>query len=126
MAERDLVNPQVEAKEIELAEAYERRVAAENNALFQELRDQAQATLSAVKESRLVGGPKGWETIFQKAKISYQSGRFLIEQLGAERYLEPRLISPMPNRLHPYRSLDWILKRSEGAREANSICRTFW
>lgn len=91
-----LAEPTVdERKEIESADAFERRVAAENNAQFQELRDQAQATLAAVKGSRAIQGPKGWEVIFQKAKIGYESGRFLIQQLGAERYLEPELMATL-------------------------------
>jgi hypothetical protein len=95
MPERDLVEPEAKAAEIDSGEAYERRIAAENNALFQELRDQAQAIFAAVKENRAIGGPKGWAALFEKAKIGYQSGRFLIEQLGAERYLEPRLLATL-------------------------------
>jgi hypothetical protein len=100
MPERGLADPPGATEEIEGAKSYELRVAEENNALFQELRDQAQALLAAVKESRAVGGPKGWEAIFRKAKIGYQSGRFIIEQLGAERYLEPSLMATLAHPLH--------------------------
>jgi hypothetical protein len=85
----------VEAKEIETAEAYERRIAEQNNTQFQELRDQAQSLLAAVKASRAIRGPNGWEAIFQKSKIGYQSGRFLVEQLGPERFLEPELMATL-------------------------------
>jgi hypothetical protein len=37
----------------------------------------------------------GWQKIFQQAKVNYESSRFLIEQLGAERYLEPRLMATL-------------------------------
>src|SRR5687767_3535958 len=88
MSENTTPKPAVRKPEpIEAAEAFERRVQEENNAKFQELRDQAQATLAAVKGSRAIRGPNGWEILFEKAQIGYQSGRFLLEQLGAERLL---------------------------------------
>jgi len=73
----------------------EHRVQEENNAQFQELRDQARATLAAVKGSRTIRKPEDWEAMFQKAKVSYQSGRFTIRQLGAERVLEPELMATL-------------------------------
>jgi len=88
----------VQAKEpslTESAEAFELRVQQQRNAQFQELRDQAQATLAAVKGSRAIRGPNGWEAMFEKAKVGYQSGRFLLEQLGAERFLEPELMATL-------------------------------
>ena len=88
-------SPVKDRGEIESAEAHSRRLQEENNAKFQELRDQAQATLAAVKGSRAIRGPNGWEAMFQKAKIGYASGRFLIQQLGAERYLEPELMATL-------------------------------
>jgi hypothetical protein len=33
--------------------------------------------------------------MFQKANIDYQSGRFLLQQLGAERLLEPELMATL-------------------------------
>jgi hypothetical protein len=61
----------------------------------QELRDQAQSLLAAVKGRRGVQREEGWQRIFLGAKINYESGRFLIEQLGAERYLEPELMATL-------------------------------
>jgi len=95
MPERAVAKTTVDAKEIEAAEAYERRIAEKNHALFQELKDQAQALLAAVKGGRGIGGAADWEAIFEKAKIGYASGRFLIQQLGAERYLEPELMATL-------------------------------
>src|SRR5262245_21041996 len=77
------------------AEAHERRVAAELNAQHQELRDQAQALLAAVKGRRGVYRDEDWQRIFQQANINYESGHFLIQQLGAERYLEPELMATL-------------------------------
>ena len=52
-------SPVKEREPIEPAESFERRIQEENNARFQELRDQAQATLAAVKGSRAIRGPNG-------------------------------------------------------------------
>jgi hypothetical protein len=77
------------------AEEHERRVAAELNAQHQELRDQAQALLAAVKGRRGVQRDEDWQRIFKQAKINYASGRFLIEQLGAECFLQPELMATL-------------------------------
>jgi hypothetical protein len=95
MPKRTLAKAPVAAQEIETAEAFEDRIQKENNAQFQELRDQAQATLAAVKESRAIRSPGDWEAMFEKAKIGYQNSRFLIQQLGAERLLEPELMATL-------------------------------
>ena len=92
MPDRALV---VTSQEIESTEAFENRIQEENNAQFQELRDRARATLAAVKGSRAIRKPEDWEAMFQKAKIGYQSGRFLLQQLGAERLLEPELMATL-------------------------------
>jgi len=96
MPKSAIAKPDVEKREeVESAEAHVLRIQEENNARFQELRDQSQATLAAVKGSRAIRGPNGWEAMFQKAKIGYASGRFLLEQLGAERFLEPELMATL-------------------------------
>ena len=95
MPKRALAEASVTSHEIETAEAFEHRVQEENNAQFQELRDQARATLAAVKGSRAIRKPEDWVEIFRKAKVSYQSGRFLIQQLGAERVLEPEVMATL-------------------------------
>lgn len=77
------------------AEAFQRRIQKENNETFQELRDQAQAVLAAVKGSRAIRRPEDWEGMFRKAKIEYASGRFIVERLGAERLLEPELMATL-------------------------------
>jgi hypothetical protein len=77
------------------AEAYLSRVEAELNTQHQELRDQARALLAAVKGRRGIRSEEDWQATFEKAKINYESGRFLIEKLGAERYLEPELMATL-------------------------------
>src|SRR5665648_80646 len=77
------------------AEAFQRRIQEENNETFQELRDQAQAIIAAVKGSRAIRRPEDWEGMFRKAKVEYASGRFIVERLGAERLLEPELMATL-------------------------------
>jgi hypothetical protein len=93
MSEPVPATPQSDA--VLAGKAHEKHVAVEFNAQFQEMRDQAQALLAAVKGRRGVYRDEDWQRIFQQAKLSYESGRFLIEQLGAERYLEPELMATL-------------------------------
>jgi hypothetical protein len=82
-------------QEIEEAEAFERRVQEENNAQYEELRQQAQATFAAIKGSRALSRPEDWEAMCTKAQGDYQSGQFLLKRLGAERLLEPELMATL-------------------------------
>jgi hypothetical protein len=95
MPKRALAKAPVTAQVIETAKAFENRIQEENNAQFQELRDQARATLAAVKGSRAIRSPQDWDAMCQKAKIDYDSGRFLLQRLGAERLLEPELMATL-------------------------------
>jgi hypothetical protein len=77
------------------AEAHERRVGAELNAQYEELRDQAQALFAAVKGRRGIRSDADWQAVFKQAKIDQDSGRFIIERLGAQRFLEPELMATL-------------------------------
>jgi hypothetical protein len=77
------------------AEAHEKRVVAELNAQHLALREQAQALIATVKGRRGIQSDEHWQALFQKAKIDYDNGRFLLQQLGAERYLEPELMATL-------------------------------
>jgi hypothetical protein len=77
------------------AEAHETRVTAELNAQHQELRDQAQALLAAVKGQRGIRREDDWQAIFKKAKLDQETGSFIIKRLGAERFLEPELMAAL-------------------------------
>jgi hypothetical protein len=60
-------------------------VATELNAQHQELRDQAQALLAAVKGQRGIRSEEDWQAIFKQAKVDQETGSFIIKRLGAER-----------------------------------------
>lgn len=77
------------------AEAHEARVAQALNAQYEQLRDQAQALFAAVRGQRGIRREEDWQRIFEQVKLDQASGRFLIERLGAQRYLEPELMATL-------------------------------
>jgi len=91
----ELTAPQRQKDPDPETEAYLIKRDAELNAQHQELRDQARATLAAVKGHGRVQSEQDWQRICSQARINYESGRFFIEKLGAERYLEPELMATL-------------------------------
>jgi hypothetical protein len=77
------------------AEAHERRVAEELKAQFLELRRQARGHFDVVKGRRGAYSAAYWEQAFSKAKLDYDSGKFLIQRLGAERHLDLQLVATL-------------------------------
>jgi hypothetical protein len=58
------------------------------------LRD-AQATYKAVDGWHLVQNAEAWAKTCEEARADYQSGRFLIKELGAQRLLHPEMIATL-------------------------------
>ena len=77
------------------ADAHEARVQADLDQQFSDLKQDSRAILRAVKGRRGVSSEAHWEQIYDEARRDYASGRFLVEQLGAERFLEPRLMATL-------------------------------
>src|SRR4051812_49032232 len=61
---------------------------AEKRAQFKRLKDEARALFGAVKGLPGVRSPQKWAEMLEKAGDEIGNGRFLVRQLGAERYLE--------------------------------------
>jgi len=55
----------------------------------------AQAILRAVDGWRSVESPADWERIVAKADEDLQSGAFMVERLGGQRYLDPPLVAAL-------------------------------
>jgi hypothetical protein len=95
MPKRAIAEAPVTSQEIESAAAFEHRIQEENNAQFQELRDQSAdhpsrgQGKSRYLHARRLGGDI-WE-----GQDRLSSGRFLLQQLGAERLLEPELMATL-------------------------------
>jgi hypothetical protein len=77
------------------AEAHERKVAEELKAQFIELRRQARGHFDVIKGRRGAYTEASWENAFQKAKVDYDSSRFLVQRLGAERHLDLQLVATL-------------------------------
>src|SRR5215204_4527355 len=58
-----------------------------------ELRRNARAVFSAMEGWHRVQGEDDWIRTYEEAEEAYRTGRFLIERLGAERFLEPELMA---------------------------------
>ncbi len=74
---------------------FEKQVQTELNVQFMELKDQARSLLSAVKGRRGVKTQEDWDEVLCKARTNNDSGRFIIERLGAERFIEPELMATL-------------------------------
>ncbi len=61
----------------------------------QRLRWLARATHRAMAGSCRVQGEEGWGKILAEAHQEYDSGAFMLERLGAERYLDPTLMATL-------------------------------
>ncbi len=87
----ELIGPE---GELDLEEAI-REENRSRNRQFEELRRSAQAVYRAVEGWPFVRDWETWLGIVEKADAEYQSGRFLIERLGAERQLDPALMATL-------------------------------
>ena len=79
----------------ELARAHEETVGRELDTQYRELKEDAQALYRAARGRRGVHTEDQCEAICERAQKDYASGRFLIEWLGAERYLDPEMMATL-------------------------------
>lgn len=83
----------LETEQDERAEAFERRAREEANAQFRKLKDQARAIYGQVNGRPGVRSPREWEKLLEKAGDEIGNGKFIVRQLGAERYLDPKTVA---------------------------------
>jgi hypothetical protein len=62
---------------------------------YQELRKNARAVMRAFEGWRPIRSLEEWQAACDDARERYQSGRFLLERLGAERFLDPQLMATL-------------------------------
>jgi hypothetical protein len=77
------------------ADNYELRVQEELNNQFLTLKKEAKGLFDAVKGRRGAYSEEYWQDTFKNAKESYASGKFLLERLGADRYLDLPLFATL-------------------------------
>jgi hypothetical protein len=62
---------------------------------YNELRKHARAVMRAFEGWGQIRSVEAWQAACEDACERYQSGRFLIERLGAERFLDPKLMATL-------------------------------
>ena len=68
---------------------------AEQQRRYTALRQQARAAYRAMAGWQTVTSDEDWLALCDEARTDYRSGRFLIERLGAERFLDPPLMASL-------------------------------
>jgi hypothetical protein len=62
---------------------------------YNALRKHARAVMRAFEGWGQIRSEEEWQAVCEDARKRYQSGRFLIERLGAERFLDPQLMATL-------------------------------
>jgi hypothetical protein len=62
---------------------------------YTQLRKSARAVMRAMQGWGCIRSAEEWQAVCDDASQRYQSGRFLIERLGAERFLDPQLMATL-------------------------------
>ncbi len=94
-------NSMVQLEEAELAsERHEAKVQLELNEQHRMLKQQAMGMLAAVKGRRGANTEESWQMAVAQAKIDYNSRKFLIERLGADRQLDLPLVATLTQLRH--------------------------
>jgi hypothetical protein len=74
-------------------EMRERVLRDEANAQFAKLKDEARVLFGQVNGKPGVRSPEQWAELLETAGDEIGNGRFIVRQLGAERYLDPRTVA---------------------------------
>ena len=74
-------------------EAWYQEWQADRDRRVTQLRRDARAVFSAMEGWQRIQSEDDWMRTFEEAREAYRTGRFLIERLGAERFLEPELMA---------------------------------
>jgi hypothetical protein len=62
---------------------------------YHQLRKSARTVVRAMQGWGCIQSPEEWQAACADARKRYQSGRFLLERLGAERFLDPQLMATL-------------------------------
>src|SRR5262249_3585279 len=62
---------------------------------YTQMRKHARAAMRAFEGWGSIRSPEEWQAAREDARQRYQSGRFLLERLGAERFLDPQLMATL-------------------------------
>ena len=59
------------------------------------MRGRARAAFRALEGWQRIGSQEEWVKVCEESQEEYQSGQFLLERLGAERHLDPKLMATL-------------------------------
>ncbi len=79
------------------AEAFEQKQLERMQAQHQALVERSRALFATVKGLPGVRDLDKWEELVRKADEAYKNGSFLMERMGANRYLDPELVAVLGN-----------------------------
>jgi hypothetical protein len=82
------------------AQKHEQKVQLELHSQYKRLRDQAKGIFAAVQGRRGANTEEYWIAAFDAAKSDYQTGKFLVERLGADRQLDLPLVATLTQLRH--------------------------
>jgi hypothetical protein len=81
------------AEAASLAQMHEAKMQAERDRQYEHLKDQSIATFRAVNGRPGIRSEEQWAETNAKASDDYRTGRFLMEELGARRFLDPAQVA---------------------------------
>jgi hypothetical protein len=90
-AERGDIEPTL--RDVDDSDAELRAALEKDRQRAQQLRRNTRATFRAMEGWQRVGSEEDWRKVCADSQEQYESGQFLLERLGAARYLEPRLMA---------------------------------
>src|SRR5437870_2516322 len=61
----------------------------------EQLRRNARAAFRAMEGWQRIGSQEEWVKVCEESRTEYESGQFLLERLGAERHLDPKLMATL-------------------------------
>src|SRR3989454_3455428 len=61
----------------------------------EQLRRDARAAFRALEGWQRIGSQEEWVKVCEESRTEYESGQFLLERLGAERHLDPKLMATL-------------------------------
>jgi len=86
----ETVPPDADARAAKLQEGLEKQ-----RRWGEQLRRNARANFRAVDGALSLRGEEDWLRVAEQSREQYESGGFLLERLGAERFLDPKLIATL-------------------------------
>jgi hypothetical protein len=80
---------------LDAGDKHELKVQELKNKQFKRLQNEAQAIFRTVQGLPGISTPQQWDELLEKTGCNIKNGQFLLERLGAKRYLDPELMAAL-------------------------------